>query len=124
MSDPHIDIDEIDAAASMGTQPGQSREPGIGNTVESGYDMGNLFTNMTRQFQRWGNDFSLLPPETSRHLRASQREFLLAWRSMIDNTLEKLERQDMRDQLKNDPDLAGGNFRRGAQKIEVEDIED
>ena len=122
MNDPHIDLDEIDSA-----MPGNGPIPSPDPTEPfetGGYDMGSVFANMTRQFQRWGNDFSLLPTDTARHLRASQREFLMAWRSLIDHSLERLERQDMRDELKAESNLRGDNVGRGAEKIEVEEIDD
>ena len=124
MNDPHIDLDEIDSGEA-GPRMGATTPLGGNGPFEAGsYDMGSVFANMTRQFQRWSNDFSLLPTDTARHLRASQREFLMAWRSLIDHSLERLERQDMRDTLREDTNLGGETIGRGAEKIQVEEIED
>lgn len=143
MSDPHIDIDEIDTrGTSAKKESGRPipNEEWDGRTetdrVTEGYNAGDMFSNMSQQFRRWqermmpgagmGNngDFGLIPNEATRHLRNSQREFLLAWRSLIDSSLERLERQDLREQIRNEADISPDAPRRGSNKIVVEEFED
>ncbi len=41
-----------------------------------------------------GRQMDILPGEFHQHRRAAQREMLLAWRSLIDARIEKLENAD------------------------------
>ena len=121
MNDPHIDLDEIDAGvANPQSKPGENEPENPHPYEATGYDFGNLFATMTRQFQHWTEDFNLLPTETAKHLRASQREFLLAWRSLIDHSIERLDRQDTRGE--NRP--ANGTNVGNSNKIQVEEFDD
>jgi len=43
-----------------------------------------------KEMQEWRSD--LFPQEFHTHRRAAQREMLLAWRSLIDAKIEKLEK--------------------------------
>jgi hypothetical protein len=53
------------------------------------------------------------------HLRNSQKEFLLAWRSFIDHSLERIERQEARDQIRRESGLSNSGT-----KIIVEDLDE
>src|SRR5690242_14774852 len=101
MNDPHIDIDEIEnevPPASSKTNPQEkTHHGGSAKSFEDeedehwpvNYSFGDIFAGMNRQFRRFQEqfgpgigrpgDFELIPSDTRRHLRASQREFLLAW---------------------------------------------
>lgn len=147
MNDPHIDIDEIDNSfknteprrggevpPASSTQPGQTADFGTDNfRPASGYNPAEMFSGMAQQFRRWQEQsgfgfgrtgFGFVPPETIRHLRASQREFLLAWRSFIDYSLERLEQQELRDQVRAEAEMTGAGSPRTANKIIVEEIDD
>ncbi len=45
-----------------------------------------------KEMKDWRMD--VLPPEFHQHRRAAQREMLLAWRSLIDARIERLENAD------------------------------
>ena len=45
-----------------------------------------------KEAKEWRGD--LLPDEFKTHRRAAQREMLLAWRSLLDTRIEKLEKAD------------------------------
>jgi len=45
-----------------------------------------------KEAKEWRSD--LLPDEFKTHRRAAQREMLLAWRSVLDTRIEKLEKQE------------------------------
>lgn len=105
MNDPHIDIDEIDnpqpapGAGDSGTDT-PPKEPA------GGWGFSDLLERMSQQAGRWqdrlnagarlGMDMHIMPPEVKKHMVSSQREFLLAWRALIDYSLEKLDSQEPR----------------------------
>jgi hypothetical protein len=45
-----------------------------------------------KEAKEWRSD--LLPDEFKTHRRAAQREMLLAWRSLLDKRIEKLDQQE------------------------------
>ncbi len=146
MNDPHIDIDEIDSTEGLSgaaANPAASPTPAafeddaewMGGTGQGpvGFSMPDMFSTMTQQFRRWQervtpgfgrSEFELVPPETVRHLRASQREFLMAWRSLIDSSLQRIERQEQRDQLRTETQMSSDGPSRGNHKIIVEEFDD
>lgn len=130
MNDPHIDIDEIDNPQAM---PPGSNEAEAGNLPKEpagGFGFSDLLGTMSQQASRWqerlnagarfGLDLHIVPPEAKKHLLSSQREFLLAWRALIDYSIEKLDQQEQRDAARStrpaqDPPKA--------TKIQVEEFE-
>jgi hypothetical protein len=128
MNDPHIDIDDLD-----NEKP--SAEPKKSAKLETDFDFtdqippsssGNftgMFGAMTQQFRQWGeqmrSDYKIVPDESMQHLRNSQKEFLLAWRSFIDHSLERIERQEARDQIRRESGLSNSGT-----KIIVEDLDE
>src|SRR4051794_4456287 len=103
MNDPHIDIDEID-----NPQPAPGSGDSGANTPPKepagGWGFSDLLERMSHQAGRWqdrlnagarmGMDMHIMPPEVKKHMISSQREFLLAWRALIDFSLEKLDGQE------------------------------
>ena len=150
MSDPHIDIDDLENEAPPATGGAIPHEkahanpnPAQGATrdfedEDEHWPLGNfgeMVANMNRQFRHWQDkfgaglgrpgDLEFIPPETRRHLRASQREFLLAWRSLIDFSLERLDRRDLRDELRHEANVSGkAETMRGSNKIIVEEVDE
>jgi hypothetical protein len=149
MSDPHIDIDELEnevppaTGASIPREKAQANPNPASDPARDFEDederwplgsFGEMVANMNRQFRhlqdKFGGlgkpgDFEFVPPETRRHLRASQREFLLAWRSLIDFSLERLDRRDLRDELRHEANVSGtAETMRGSNKIIVEEVDE
>ncbi len=149
MNDPHIDIDEVEnyqppkpaeeiPAAQASTTP-PSPNP-ASQTFDDDFDeermtggstFGDIFSSMSQQFRRWqdqagsGGDSEFIPKETRRHLRASQRELLLAWRSLIDYSLERIDRRDVRDQIRREAEMSDDTEPvSNSSKIVVEEVED
>ena len=86
-NDPHIDIDDLDNTPIKPATDESWAKSGI----DPDYKFGDVFSGLGRRLR---NRRSVLPIETARHLRASQREFLLACRSLIDHSLDHIERQE------------------------------
>jgi hypothetical protein len=104
MNDPHIDIDEIDNPQATPPVSHETEAGSLPKEPAGGFGFGDLLGTLSQQAGRWqdrlnagaglGLDLHIVPPETKKHLRSSQREFLLAWRALIDNSLERLDRQE------------------------------
>ncbi|HEX2911214.1 MAG TPA: hypothetical protein VH186_10430 [Chloroflexia bacterium] len=140
MNDPHIDIDEIDKPDQPGINPGSHGASSTFASEESGRGpgFGDFLSSMTGQFRRWqksmtpsgllglGGEMEVLPEETIQHLRNSQREFLLAWRALIDSSLERLDRQEEREHLKAEARKSGHTVSQPGRstKIIVEEVDD
>jgi hypothetical protein len=151
MSDPHIDIDEVviktpspGETAESKSQAGSASSKTDSASKATGFDdpdappsdrfanFSTMFSTLNRQFQGWQrhltavnkahNDTGVLPDEARQHLRASQRELLLACRSFLDVSLERLEQREQREQLRREEDEK--HPRRGATKIIIEETED
>ena len=109
MNDPHIDIDEIDNPQTV-PEPGDSGPGNPPKEPATGWGFNDLLERMGQQASRWqdrlnagarlGLDMHIVPPEAKKHMISSQREFLLAWRSLIDFSLEKLDLQEQREVAK------------------------
>jgi hypothetical protein len=54
--------------------------------------LADAIKSFRKEMKDWRSDF--LPDEFHTHRRAAQREMLLAWRSLIDAKIEKLEKTD------------------------------
>jgi hypothetical protein len=109
MSDPHIDIDDGENPPPKGEQAkATSNTDGIGfdDPDQNGSGPGNYsgFSDIFRRFRNKSGFGAgresldeVFPPEARQHFRASQREFLLGWRNIIDRNLERLAQYDERD---------------------------
>lgn len=145
MSDPHIDIDDLENEVPSTAGASIPREKGQANPNPRDFEeedehwplgsFGEMVANVNRQFRRLQEkfgpgigkpgDLEIIPPETRRHLRASQREFLLAWRSLIDSSLERLDRRDLRDELRREANVTDkAETMRGSNKIIVEEVDE
>jgi|GEM_PF-1871751 len=131
MTDRHIDLDDIDRIKS-----GQKAEPAAEQPLEDfdnpesggkeGYRfwgwqrLPEMLQNFTGQFgpRMRMNSNEFLPEDTMRHFRTSQREFLLAWRSLIDRQLERLDAQAEFDSAR-----AEATYEDGTIKIQVEEVD-
>lgn len=104
MNDPHIDIDEIDNPAQIPPASGDAGKNERPKEPAGGFGFGDLLERLGERANRWqdrlnagarmGLDMHLIPPEAKKHLISSQREFLLAWRALIDASLERLNREE------------------------------
>lgn len=101
MSDRHIDLDEIDNAKANPVNSTPGRADFVAeDDFEPASNRSRPFGNVFRQFMNRSNPLDeVLPPEARRHFRASQRELLLGWRSIIDQALTRLDKQDARDNI-------------------------
>jgi hypothetical protein len=130
MHDPHIDIDEIDNPDDNTQAPGDSGTAERPKEPARGYGLSDILERLGERANRWqdrlnastrrGLDMHIMPPETRKHLVSSQREFLLAWRSLIDFSLERLDREEREAARPHsqgaDPDLSSK-----AEKIQLEE---
>ncbi|MDB5081004.1 MAG: hypothetical protein JWP00_2928 [Chloroflexi bacterium] len=130
MSDPHIDIDEIDNPQAVPPGVNEAATDGLPKEPAGGFGLSDLLATMSQQASRWqerinagtkmGLDLHIIPPEAKKHLISSQREFLLAWRALIDYSLEKLDTQEQREAAREQgPTQAPPK----ATKIQVEEFE-
>ncbi len=115
--DPHIDIDEIDgplpAAAPTSSTVADPSEPDWTSGEPAGLlSMGDAFYQLLKQLRAWqarltpGDSHSFIPDRVNHHLRSAQREFLLAWRGLIDLALERIAQQEQAEAApskKNEP---------------------
>ncbi len=151
MNDPHIDIDEGEevqipkaqaeipkAAPSSKPRPKPRYEDEDEDEDDMPMNFGgsvwDMFSSASQQFRRWQDqmmpgmgrfgDSEFIPNETVQHLRSSQREFLLAWRSLIDSSLERLDKREVREELRREANLTEEGPARRANKIVVEEVED
>lgn len=129
MNDPHIDIDDIDSVkASTGpSQPGAKDymneakyEPEMDWENEGRFGSSNpsVFKRLRDQVgfgMGSGGLDELFPGEAREHFRASQREFLLGWRTLIDRAISRIDEREQRVP----PANPGGN----SNKIVVEEID-
>ena len=130
MNDPHIDIDEIDNPQPTAPELGDSTLP---KEPAGGFGFTDLLERMGQQASRWqdrltagakmGLDMHIVPPEAKKHMLSSQREFLLAWRALIDYSLEKLENQEQREAAKAARQSQGQAEPPKATKIQVEEYD-
>ncbi|MBN9390681.1 MAG: hypothetical protein J0I20_21810 [Chloroflexi bacterium] len=131
MHDPHIDIDEIDNPQD---NTGASGDSGTGERPKEparGYGLNDLLERFSERATRWqdrfnastrrGLDMHIMPPETRKHLVSSQREFLLAWRSLIDFSLERLDREEEREAARPHNEGADPDLSSKAEKIQIEE---
>lgn len=133
MTDPHIDIDDVDNPDSASNNVAAA---GGGAGSDNGFGTGPNFTefatgffNFVERFRNQsgfgsGNGFDPLPYESRKHFRNSQREFLLGWRTVIDDTIRRLDERDIRDNLRHTSEPLSTYERGTGTKIEVEEIED
>ncbi len=130
MTDRHIDLDDIDRMKSGQKAESAAEQPldDFDNPESRGKDGYRFWgwqrlPEMLRDFSgQFGpkmrmNSSDVLPEDTMRHLRTSQREFLLAWRSLIDRQLERLSAQEEFDQAR--AEAKNGDV---TLKVEVEEI--
>ncbi len=107
MNDLHIDIDEIDNQETIPPASGESGSNERPKEPAGGFGFGDLLERIGERANRWqdrmnagtrlGLDMHIIPPEAKKHLISSQREFLLAWRALIDYSLERLNREEARE---------------------------
>ncbi len=110
MNDPHIDIDDIDNPQAVPPVSDTADTGSLPKEPAGGFGFSDLLGTMAQRANRWqdrlnagarlGLDMHVVPPEAKKHLLSSQREFLLAWRALIDYSLEKLETQEQREAAK------------------------
>ncbi len=130
MNDPHIDIDEIDNPQAVPPVSHEAEAGSLPKEPAGGFGLGDLLGTLSQQASRWqdrlntgtrlGLDLHIVPPEAKKHMLSSQREFLLAWRALIDYSLERLDRQEQHEAARahrpaHDPPKPA--------KIEVEEFE-
>lgn len=128
MSDPHIDIDEVDNpqssfnnTAAGGTTNGFN--PNLNDFATGFFSFLDRFRNQSGFGM--GTGFDPIPYESRKHFRSSQREFLLGWRTLIDENIRRLDERDLRDSVQHESEPVTGSPQRGSSvKIEVEEIED
>src|SRR5690349_1498461 len=129
MNDPHIDIDEIDNPATIPPASGDSGPNERPKEPAAGFGFGDLLERMSERANRWqdrfsagakmGLDMHIIPPEAKKHMISSQREFLLAWRALIDYSIERLNREEERETPK-PPTQAASNETPKVDKIQIE----
>ena len=129
--DPHIDIDEIDNYQENSQGSGDSGTAERPKEPARGYAFGDLLEYLGEQANRWqdrlnvgarrGRDMHIMPPETKKHLLSSQREFLLAWRALIDYSLERIDREEEHETARPKNPPAGPDLSPKVEKIQVED---
>jgi len=110
MNDPHIDIDDLDSVQAK-TGPSQSEakdylnqakyEPEMDWETESRFGSagGGVFKRLRDQAgfgMGSGGLDDLFPGEAREHFRASQREFLLGWRTLIDRAISRIDEREQR----------------------------
>jgi hypothetical protein len=130
MHDPHIDIDDMDNSSDNTQAPGDSGTSERPKEPARGYGLGDLLERFSERANRWqdrlnvgtrrGLDLHIMPPETRKHLVSSQREFLLAWRSLIDFSLERLDREE-HEAARPHNQGADTDLSSKAEKIQVEE---
>lgn len=113
MSDPHIDIDDIDnlkpnaaPAQETGNSTDTPRFSGPDDFDWEEVDRGSRRNNNPFRFFQERAGFGLgtgaledlLPDEARQHFRTSQREFLLGWRTVLDRAIQRIDNRDERDQ--------------------------
>lgn len=133
MNDPHIDIDDIDNPQAAPSGSGDSGAGNVSKEPAGGFGFSDLLGTMAQQASRWqdrlnagtklGLDIHIVPPEAKKHMLSSQREFLLAWRALIDYSLEKLENQEQREAARPHPAPKPASEPPKVTKIQVEDFE-
>lgn len=131
MHDPHIDIDEIDNSPEASEPSGDSGMNERPKEPARGYAFGDLLERLGEQANRWQDrlnatarrnlDMHIMPPETRKHMLLSQREFLLAWRALIDYSLEKLDREEEREAARPHSQGASPDLSAKAEKIQIEE---
>ncbi len=135
MTDPHIDIDDVDNPdlASNSNVAAADEAVGSGNnefgTGPNFTEFAAGFFNFVERFRNQsgfgtGSGFDPLPFESRKHFRNSQREFLLGWRTVIDDAIRRMDERDTRDNLRHTSEPLSSYERGAATKIEVEEIED
>lgn len=132
MTDPHIDIDEIDNSQSIPPASDDTNNTGERpKEPAGGFGFNDLLKRLGERANRWqdrftnagsrlGMDMHVIPPEAKKHLISSQREFLLAWRSLIDLSLEKLNREEEREDARSHPAASGEPSK--VEKIQIEEF--
>jgi hypothetical protein len=116
MSDPHIDLDDIDNTIPKARAEGPASGPDPSSAGADDFDANstwraagrfgaNVFSDFARRFQgrsgfgTGGGPFDeFFPKEARQHFRASQREWLLGWRTLIDSAIERLDEREAREQ--------------------------
>lgn len=131
MNDPHIDIDEIDNPGTVPPAPGDSGPNERPKEPAAGFGLSDLLERMGERANRWqdrfnagaklGLDMHIIPPEAKKHMISSQREFLLAWRALIDYSIERLNREEERESPKPHTQAASSETPK-ADKIHIEEF--
>jgi hypothetical protein len=105
MTDRHIDIDEIDNARANTETNSTSGSADFVQSGPTGWEPrpGRRFEGMLRRMANrphLSNPLNqVLPVEARRHFRASQREMLMGWRSIIDQAINRLNKEDAKDNI-------------------------
>ena len=131
MNDPHIDIDEIDNQETIPPASGDSGSNEQPKEPAAGFGFSDLLERIGERAGRWqdrlnagaklGLDMHIIPPEAKKHMISSQREFLLAWRALIDYSLERLNREEVREpSAQNNPSTPDVTPK--VEKIQVEEV--
>ncbi len=130
MSDRHIDIDDLNnnpAPAMGGATFSTSDAPKMNADEDIDWEEVGRERASFNPFRSFGGrGFNLganpleevLPREARQHFRASQREFLLGWRSLIDRAISRIDNRDERDEEIR-PATSGTN----PNKIVIEEID-
>jgi hypothetical protein len=128
MSDPHIDIEDFDSSYSNDDY--EPDEPVIEfeaideDRHTKGYNfwgwqrLPEMFRDFSDKFGAASqqNTDEFIPEEARRRFRNSQREFLLGWRIIIDQQLERLDAREQFDLAR----AAAGNESSAKVKVTVE----
>ncbi|MEI6043804.1 MAG: hypothetical protein WCS37_05375 [Chloroflexota bacterium] len=106
MSDPHIDIEDVENPTPQKdtAKADNTRGADFDDTTKVGWGS-DSYKGLPNIFRRWWEKSGsgdnrkafeeVFTPEARQHFRASQREFLLGWRNIIDRSLERLAQQDV-----------------------------
>jgi hypothetical protein len=111
MSDPHIDIEDFETSYSY-DEPEIEFEAIDDDRHSKGYNFWGFqrLPEMFRDFSDRFGSFSrqspddFIPEEARQRFRNSQREFLLGWRSIIDQQLEKLDAREQFERARSGED--------------------
>lgn len=132
MNDPHIDIDEIDNPSEIPPASGDSGTNERPKEPAGGFGFSDLLERMGERANRWQNRFNagaklgldmhIIPPEAKKHMLSSQREFLLAWRALIDHSLEKITKEEEREAAKPQSTAVATEETIKVEKIQVEEF--
>ena len=135
MTDPHIDIDDVDNPDLTSNDKVAAPDEAVGggdNQFGTGPNFAEFTTGFFNFLERFRNQsgfgtvngFDPLPYESRKHFRNSQREFLLGWRTVLDDALRRMDERDTRDNLRRASEPLSTYERGTGTKIEVEEIED